>query len=605
MNITIFPITIIHEILLKIQDDLDRISFYLTCKTLFSYGQRDQYLLSPKFELNQYMLAWLKQSNLFYKKRFELAFEDSNQYQIASLIDEPHHYSVIFNPAPTQEQKQLIDCIEVLNFKISEKSNVDDMFSILKRTSGLKRLSIEININELVHFPKGAIPNSVKELSIGFGRKALVEKRQFSFRDILEIGSIPDSVSKLIVDQRVISHDPNYLVPTSVENLLLNSWDSETPGLIPNSVKKVVLGSMNQTIAKGVFPPHLTELEIADIIKHKLEPGVFPDSITKLRLNFYKFPLDNGVLPKSLELLNLGMDFIHKLDDDFKFPDGLKSLKIGSNYNHPIPTKAFPPTFTELGLPTTVFFDQIFPNTLEKMVVEFNVLKSKLLPPRLKYLVLLGQIDEIQHDSIPNSVEEIDFHDTINCPIPSGILPSSLKVLNFRIGIPSTQIDSVVLPSSVVSLFLGYGFDLIPNGWIPQSVKQLTIENYQVMGDIAKLTFSNMPSDLRSLVFSGLVFQYTDLIIPKSVKYISLELDQITSYEEQTRIFLSLISQLFLDPQRSGRLVIKIRSITLLSFGQNEPYLYMVDPYANLEYFIKKSNLEEQLYNILMCNEIR
>eukprot|EP01132_Coremiostelium_polycephalum_P002772 gene2772-3446_t len=307
----------------------------------------------------------------------------------------------------------MIENIEILNFEITNSQTTDQMFSILKKTTGLKRLDVRIETNELVHFPKGSIPITVERLMIGVAKHSKkLNFMNYRFQGVLEIGSIPGSVTMLCLHHRMIIHDPHNLVPSSVGYIWFFDWNNVIPGRIPYGVKKLLLGEVEkpkEPIGLGVLPPNLTELDIS--CSHcKLEAGVFPNSITVLNLNFYKFPLEDGILPKSL--LHLKMGLSNQQENDV-FPTGLKTLCLQYTYGNKVPS-GLPISLTDLSISTSIFNTNpdMFPPFLERLALNFY--SNFILPQNLKILILRCQfIDEFEN--FPDKLEEIDFYGQIVC----------------------------------------------------------------------------------------------------------------------------------------------------------------------------------------------
>ena len=85
-------------------------------------------------------------------------------------------------------------------------------------------------------------------------------------------------------------------LPNSIECLVLGNVNSLTPGIIPNSVKKLNISFLRDFELKSIIPNSVSNLKlICATINQNLE-GCIPNSVTRLHIG----PISNFIVPKNV-----------------------------------------------------------------------------------------------------------------------------------------------------------------------------------------------------------------------------------------------------------------------------------------------------------------
>eukprot|EP01133_Synstelium_polycarpum_P015472 gene15472-18365_t len=160
------------------------------------------------------------------------------------------------------------------------------------------------------------------------------------------------------------------------------------------------------------------------------------------------------------------------------FPNTIRSINFGPEYNQPLVPGALPQSLLKLE-----FGD------------EFNQpLGPSILPPNLLTIVVGNNFDQdILQGDLPDSLTEITFGPNFNRPLGTGVLPGGLRRL-----ILDNQFNSLlVLPPNVEYLNFGFNFNEPLNvETVPASVK--TLERLRLMVDYE--------NDLSDVDFDNIVF---------------------------------------------------------------------------------------------------
>eukprot|EP01132_Coremiostelium_polycephalum_P003804 gene3804-4733_t len=467
--------------------------------------------------------------------------------------------------------------------------------------SSLKHLDISIKSipNDILIFPMGSIPSGVEHLRIQ-GYSPL--RNYPSFEGALEIGSIPDTVSTLVIDHPFIKHDPHRLVPGSVTDLTISVpyYRAGDLDFIPKSVKRLEFSFRDEwsceDLLPGCIPEGITSLSFSYFFENdsKLHPGVIPNSVKVLKMIYNSsMPLDPGTFPESIQELTINCS---SMRTDFQtnllsgvVPKSILNLEFTGNLAGPVLSNSgiIPSTLTKLIVGEPFTENTQLPQMLEHLECKFNRIPVGFLPGHLKSIVFRGPIKEIQPNAIPPSVESISFIYVIEFPITQGILPPNL--LNLTLSGVSSSTPFPVLPNSLVKLYFTKCNQPIPVGFFPPLLEHLELEGIDGNnGVIGKLPSTN----LVSLHLTTIPLNSYD--IPRSVKY----LDYKTLYIPPD--FGQQIYNLFLHS--NSQLQIKLSNLLLQSLDKSDPFIYYVNDQASMEGFIHKQSIITKLNNLLQSS---
>eukprot|EP01132_Coremiostelium_polycephalum_P004907 gene4907-6118_t len=397
---------------------------------------------------------------------------------------------------------------------------------------------IETTAATQITIKPGSIPLSVEDLRISlYGG--------FEGEKVLEPGSIPSSVTTLDIDHLLFKHNPHGIIPDSVTDLTVNYWLSlagETD-LVPSSVQILKIYSVDhQTqFTPGCFPSTLTRLDLDfdDDYKSKqqqqqqqqqYQSNIIPSTIKNLTIRLPVPILDDpNFIPNSLESLCICIQDGQIIKPGFiPNSESVKKLELySSTAGTKIENEILPSNITHfacrnleinssiLGRLSNITemscFDCIeewtphirYPRSLVRLETCINRISMNLLPSTLTGLKLSSEIIDIEIGSLPNSLTELEFSDTIKFKITKGILPDSLLKLTFRKGISTSIKDFPLIPNQVKDFtYIGRNrdYDLtIPPNALPDSLENLTIHYVQRQS----LGSGIIPSNIKSVDLNG------------------------------------------------------------------------------------------------------
>eukprot|EP01132_Coremiostelium_polycephalum_P002678 gene2678-3323_t len=423
-----------------------------------------------------------------------------------------------------------------------------------------------------------------------------------SYEKILEIGSIPLSVHTLWIDHKMFKHS-SHILPSSVTDLTVFSWelnDIDDFDTIPESVKKLTVANVynkQKTIPSSV---KVLEILLLNPIGNEI---VIPDSVEDLVLRMlYDGVISPGFIPTTLKSLKIeSSNYFISITRDI-IPRGLTKLVIHSNLNNNIfKDKCLPDSLTYLDCRENWDSTIELPQSLIYLECNFNRITSNLLPNGLQTLVLgtdrVPMID-IEIGSLPNSLTELEFYGLIEFPINAGILPSSLKNLAFHGGV-TRSMPFPVIPFGVTHLvyqgrkYCYDNFDYkgkeIPNRALPQSIISLTLNDM----DNQQLTRRVLPMGIQSLSISAWEnINTNDLYIPPTIQNLTISrIHRSEEGEDQQDKLSNLLNKLLSQSKNQLSISLQFDAFQLLSFGQNDTYIYYKDKHYCKEGFVLKSKL--------------
>eukprot|EP01132_Coremiostelium_polycephalum_P008647 gene8647-10644_t len=395
-----------------------------------------------------------------------------------------------------------------------------------------------------LRIPKGLLPETgPPNLTLD-----IITKNVYDLSKVLEPGSIPLTIGKLQLDHRLFSHDPLNLIPPSVTDIVINSFQStgDNKPIVPNTVKKLVLHPLGNlsTIENGNLPDSITDLNLPLSLIH-ISSGGIPNSVKVLNCGKYisKMDLENGTIPNGVEILKFGR-YIDTYRTCGRF--GSKNKPLKSKFKG-LQTGMIPPTVIEIMSPlenNCFLRPGISPEMLTKIFTNEEITSETRLPPCLEYL--------------------------------------ECRILVLKITILSLSINYSYYPS-------------IPIGGIPESTQYLSLGNHFDQ----PLTKGILPKSLKTLALGDFTSVSGDkqLFIPDSVTTIKFHL--LTSYRPKIKKEeIGPFIQKFLScrrgaPYNKNRIQIQIFGLySFISFDENDKYCYLVDTYySEFDKFILKSNL--------------
>eukprot|EP01132_Coremiostelium_polycephalum_P009359 gene9359-11493_t len=341
----------------------------------------------------------------------------------------------------------------------SSLGNLEELFITIESLSNSDDLIKEVKFPIL---KCGSIPSTVTGLTIIM---LTYITDQFNYNGVIEEGSIPDSVTTLLIDHRLIKNDPSRLVPSSVKNLTLSNWnnnDREFDSIPPWITTLILMNVMQEKFTPGCFPSSITNLEIISGVP--MIPNLFPNSIKKLEFKTYQ-QLIPGVIPNSVETLCFSSYWNQSIDCDI-IPERVRSLNINNfrvvDFPGPLPSGL-------KHLQVTSYKDQNYRSVcpgLTTLSIKTRGQTTNIFPSTLTFL---------DTDITRITIEKLKFSgDYKHKSIGKGVLPSKLKVLDFSKCTNELPFDpkSIYIPNSVqIVKMLIYSSSVLKSGCIETIIK--------------------------------------------------------------------------------------------------------------------------------------
>eukprot|EP01132_Coremiostelium_polycephalum_P008458 gene8458-10389_t len=563
------------------ENESDRVSFYLTCKQLFS--QREVVSKQVLLDYNLFELIGetmdppsqprkKKTNHIFIKSKKTLVIQ-TDFYMYLGLeqeddFEDDEHYSNDDGPPPQEEEEdfenvveeeeeekpniidlkqvfsthpklEFINNIEITVTTVSLEYNLPTFLKVINESPLMKLEKFKIQyelmgqVSNLDHIkiPTGVFQSSIRELII------LVNwDENCPFQEILQVGSIPDGLNRLLIDHRLVRHNPLQLIPTSVKDLLFYYWDSAEGeiNMVPPTVSELSIikynglnnaenndqcvfspgcfplhGSLNylrlshignRALVKGVIPDTVRILELSTTVKDQpFVPGVIPDSVTDLTFSSpFNHDLVPSIIPPSVTSLSLHSYYINKIEKG-SIPESVTKLNIKSLAPYGQKLDFLPLSLTHLEDSSKEILKQ-FPPTLTYIDCFFESILKDLLPSTLKTLIIRGNIQKIDVGSIPESVTTLIFYEIVRAPLVQGVLPSNVENIEFLSGI-SSSIKQPVYPPSIKRLAIG--------GCLSSN----------------NLKITSLPNSLESLVLEGRFKsqEFTTGVLPPNLKGLEIK----------------------------------------------------------------------------------
>eukprot|EP01132_Coremiostelium_polycephalum_P005514 gene5514-6868_t len=418
----------------------------------------------------------LKYPNLFLRKRLQLTrqffLEYSRQHQQQYEQDEDGELQSILDLQSPGIESFLSEHLVTLIIRIN--MDIYDFFiGVLPKLKSLKSLNMHIETE--CRLPSNSIPDSVTSLGITLSDGLLFNNW---IGNVLEPGTIPDSVIKLLLEYQLYKHNnnPSLIIPDSVTDLDFCGWSFNMDDLNLNLSSFVKILRLNsklitppvseepQIFRPGYLPMTIKELIFVNLFKNKLifVHNIIPNGVTTLEFGDYNYsPIEAGVIPSSVLKLDFGSTYNHPIKNPFIIPGGVKGL-CNSTYSicnlDTLPHELLILDISESKLDSTKL-----PRNIECC---FDTIPTGFLPSSLRILYLVREVNRIDIGAIPSTVNTIVFSRTVKCPILQGTLPNSLE--NLFIFESSSKLPFPHLPELLQKLTLGSEFEhLIPPGSLP------------------------------------------------------------------------------------------------------------------------------------------
>ncbi|KAF2071185.1 hypothetical protein CYY_007502 [Polysphondylium violaceum] len=256
-------------------------------------------------------------------------------------------------------------------------------------------------------------------------------------------------------------------------------------GFIPNGIKRIVFGNnFNTTILPNTIPNSVTEINFGTGFNQCLSLVYLPASLKYLSLNGYKHPIVQNSLPLNINQLCLS-DYDSRLVSSCFFPKSIKYIKINNKRYRQNNLQQIKSNYENENRELNIHIhDHLNNNNNNNYNSNIKSTKTKVFIDN--HPIVPGSLDHVNITSIsfgslynqillkgalPDTVTELDFGQSIyNQPILC--IPTSVQILN--LGSITTDLESIVLPSSLTVLYLPNTFDSpIPTGFLPHGLKVL------------------------------------------------------------------------------------------------------------------------------------
>eukprot|EP01132_Coremiostelium_polycephalum_P003094 gene3094-3870_t len=393
------------------------------------------------------------------------------------------------------------------------------------------------------HIPVGVLPKSLK---------TLVLTAQYTE---LDIGSIPDSVTRIVNQFNVKKPIIEGVLPLGLQEFKLQGFEQPTTRpIIPSSVTTLHLdGYTDDPLVKGTVPENVKTLFLGNF---PLSAGSIPESVEYLTMSIrFGYPLGPGVLPSRLKYLQLSSTIMDKQKpESIQIPASLNHLEI-------VPASFGMPTISETLMQLIInLFNNCQSQLRIRLFRKFTLLSLDKTDP---YIYFIDDLDasivvepiQLKPGSIPNqyltsfSIFDDRFSECNEFRLEIGSIPDGIKKLNINhkyfqsdpLGlIPSSVTDLLVSTVNVGDLYREGGFILPPTVRsltfdiligsspddndaqpipLPQSLTELQFySGRQDWGNTGlKLIPGFIPNSVRKLNLGGYHYQIRDGVIPSSV----------------------------------------------------------------------------------------
>ncbi|KAM9965095.1 hypothetical protein ACTFIW_004896 [Dictyostelium discoideum] len=319
--------------------------------------------------------------------------------------------------------------------------------------------------------------NSVKKIEFGgsFNKELLIDSlpsaTSITFGARFNNGNKPFAIGAISSTCKSITfgwtyNQPFYpgILPNSLKKLIFQEGGDFNRilevGSLPSSITTLILGDYDQKIEKGVLPSSLTILELGGEFNQPLE-GSIPDSVTSLTLGYrFNIALTENCIPPNCKFLKFGSNFNKDLSPGI-LPSSIETLILGYCFNKELVEGSLPLSITTLiyehrDNQKKVSYDYKEVTNLSKDLEENEIipLTPESLPESITKLTIgKNQNHVIEFNCLPPDLQCLKYHGGFIRPLIPRDLPSSItsvKLYNYNYEIKKTSI-----PKSVTSLQLG------------------------------------------------------------------------------------------------------------------------------------------------------
>ncbi|EGG15417.1 hypothetical protein DFA_10252 [Cavenderia fasciculata] len=521
---------ILLDIISKIDNNVDMICFFMTCKRLYHTIRLQSYKNIKFKELTQYPFVRIQP--------FIPSFKQISQHTLS-------HKLVLINQGNIFSKYKGIENIHIL------KDDGDNQFdSGGEESEQIQRVIISIKDSQLD--PSLKIPSSTHSLIIQTNRHI----------DAPPLKYIPPSVKHVIMmcEQFKCDDKEDFIVPDTVESLSLHATTmnvrANTIVKLPNTLKSLGWGrrSNGPFISLDQFKFHTFTSMTSLTINFKdfgvvasvgsVGGGVLPPNLTFLDLSFMDIiPPSSLFKPLASSLTNLRLTSPHRFKNLYgQFIDlgplnNLTNLYLFCCGSVKLPV--YPSSIVQLDAYGGTF--DYIPKSLESFQIESDLLlelyKSNPtpLPSTLTYLWITDYVHRsvpLPTGIIPHGVTSLDISiDPTKYGVLEGLIPTSVKTLDLKISHFGQTDLTGLIPSSVETLHLCCNITPDLLSFIPTSVKSFDLRqaNFIHGHDGKNIKYENLsfifPNHIETLKW------YSDEI--KSVTYS----DSITSLSIKTTNF--------------------------------------------------------------------
>jgi len=151
------------------------------------------------------------------------------------------------------------------------------------------------------------VVNSMKDiqwLNDG-GDKTWISKIQISVSINITRGLLPNYIKYLSIQSNDVVFDNDALLLDSLESIRCYNDFIINRGMLPAGLKTLFHQNFNQPIEPGLLPDSLKTLVLERIVG-RLKHGSLPSNLTRLEISNYNHVLQPGILPETLQQLSIG-----------------------------------------------------------------------------------------------------------------------------------------------------------------------------------------------------------------------------------------------------------------------------------------------------------
>eukprot|EP00903_Cladosiphon_okamuranus_P015583 g14388.t1 len=272
---------------------------------------------------------------------------------------------------------------------------------------------------------------------------------------------------------------------SSLQELIFGSYFNEAfdeSFELPRSLTRLNMGSrFNRPLNRIKWPPAMRHLALGWRFDQDVQDVALPSCLQTLEFGFsFNRPIAGVALPASLNRLTFGDMFNEPIDGVRKWPDYLRHLAFGGEFNQQILAVSWPPLLRRLEFGWK--FNQpvagvVWPTSLEHLSFgrKFNQpVAGVVWPASLKCLEFGHDFDQpVDGVAWPGSLQRLEFGTRFHRSLDNVVLPPSLRelVLGYQFNYP---VDRVAWPASLRKLTLGGRFNHPVRG-LPETLTDLAL----------------------------------------------------------------------------------------------------------------------------------